>query len=160
MPYAISPRVRPAPRYALPRRVALALRPELELGRDALPARVTMSRQAMPYAGELREEQPGFLRVIPAGGQALIATLRRAWSLVGFAVDPGDAVGVGALKAMLKPVTRGVQGFFASVAVSGGALPQAFPAQFVAARAELWIVNTTGVAVHGVRATLWGMSDK
>lgn len=144
-----------APTYTLPSRVARALRPSQN--RSGIPERITLGSGAPPFADEVREEQSKVIVNLPANGTVLAVTLRRAWSFVGFAVDPGNT-GVGGLNAQIKVITRGVQGFFPVVVVTPGQ-PKAFAAQIVGARAELWITNNTAVAVAGLKCTIWGMSD-
>jgi len=145
------------PELELPARVAIALRPSANLAH--IPPRATLSSNTQPYGGELREDQTRFLKNIPASAQVLAVGLRRPWTFVGFAVDPGDVV-VGGFSALLKVITTGVQGFFAPVPIVSGGGPQAFAAQIVGARVELWLLNKTAVTAHNVRASLWGMSER
>ena len=153
MPAVVRGRMPPMRRIAVPERMALALSPELDRG--AIPSRVTMSTD-VPFAGELREEQSS-ARPLTIGPNATItlATLRRPWVYVGWAVNPGNIGGAG-LSAFLRILTRGVNGATTPVALAGTA-PFAVLGITCGARAELVLVNATGNPVAGVRGSIWGM---
>lgn len=147
----------PRQRVVVPERVGLALRPEAL--RDVIPARVTLAENAPPYAGELREEHTGaIVKLLGAGQMASLATLRRAWNYVGWAIQPGDA-DAGQLSAQIKVLTRGINGYTAAVAVPAG-LPFALVGLIVGAACELVVTNTGDEPVELVRGSIWGMSEK
>ena len=153
MPAVVRGRMPPTRRIAVPERMAVAIAPEIE--RSAIPARVTTS-VGPTFAGELREEQSTARPLtIPAHGFAILATLRRPWVYVGWAVNPGDIGGAG-LSAVLQILTRGVNGATTPVALAGTS-PFAALGITCGARAELVVVNTTSNPVHGVRGSIWGM---
>jgi hypothetical protein len=137
--------------------MALAMRPEID--RDAIPPRITLAQNAPPFAGELREEQCTSrpLRAL-VGAQVTLATLRRPWSFVGWAINPGNAVGAG-LSAQLRILTRGVNGLTVAVAVPAG-LPFAVVGLVVGATCELVVTNGTGAPVKGLVGAIWGMSER
>ena len=140
---------------AVPEDVANALASETR--RNTIPTRTGLG-VASPFSGELYEQAAttGFLKV-PGGATIVLATLRRAWPLVGFAVNPGD--GAGTLTAFLRVYVDSIQ----SAVVNGTALaipagpPLASQAFFIAARAEL-VVHNTGAAATRVRGTVYGMN--
>ena len=158
MPAVIGRAPPPTRPRMVPRRVGLALQPELE--RATIPLRVTLDANAPPYAGELREEHTGpRIKAIPNGAIVILATLRRAWNFVGIAVDPGDAAAPG-LTAAVRVLTRGVNGIIQppfAVAIGG---PSAFVNLIVGVECELLLSNATGATVHGARGTIWGMSEQ
>lgn len=142
---------------SVPTGVANALRPETR--RDTIPTRTELGPDAVPFGGEQYEAvaTSGKGLSIGAGQTVVLATLRRAWPLVGFAVYPGDKAGT--LVASLRVIVRGMN----SAVVAGSALaipnalnPTASLAFFVAARAEL-VVTNTGAAATLVRGTIYGM---
>jgi hypothetical protein len=138
-------------------RVGVALRPEVL--RDVIPARVTLSENATPYAGELREEHTGALvKRLSPGQQASLATLRRAWNFVGWAVNPGDA-GVAQFSVQLRVLTRGINGYTTAVIVPPG-LPFALVGLVVGAACELVVTNVGESDVHLCRGSIWGMGEK
>lgn len=157
---AVVGRPPPPTRPALaPRRVALAVQPELD--RRVIPARVTLDANAPPFAGELREEQTGSKVDIAPNSFVTLATLRRPWSYIGFAVDQGDAADSAVFEAFLRTLGRGVNGALAQSAVplnSTGSL--AFGAFIVGIACELVVFNGAGPTIHGVRGTIWGMSER
>ncbi len=152
-------------KVAVTSRVGKALRPEVF--KQGIPDRVTLSEQAPPFAGEIREEQFGRLRnpLAPsgsAGGQQVLATLRRAWNFVGFSVDPGDSAH--GITAELRVLVRGMEAFLpASLLVIAPGVVTASLAFQVACRCELVVFGEVadGQAspVNGVRGTIWGMSQ-
>ena len=147
----------PPQRVTVPTRVGLALRPEAL--RSVIPARATMAENAPPFAGEIREEHTGpKIKVLPAGAQVTLATLRRPWNYVGWAVNPGDA-DVGVLTAQLKILTRGIDGYTAGVVVPNG-LPFAVVGIIVGATCELVVTNGGDVPVHLCSGSIWGMGEK
>jgi hypothetical protein len=157
MPSIVSRPRFPAQRVVVPERMALALRPEID--RDAIPARVTLATNAPPFAGELREEQCTARPLACANGaQVVLATLRRPWNYVGWAVRPGNAGGPG-LSVQLRILTRGVNGLTAPVAVAAG-LPFAVVGIIMGATCELVVTNATGAPVTGLVGALWGMSER
>jgi hypothetical protein len=142
----------------VPNAFAHALRSETE--RKAIPIRTELGPGAVPFSGELYEQvsSNGAL-TIPKGKTIVLCGLRRAWPLIGFAIDPGNG---GSLTAALRVTVRGVQ----SAVVAGSALvipagtPTASPAVFVAARTELIITNASVVAdALNVRGTIYGMTS-
>ncbi len=148
------PRAQPRP---APRRVALAVQPELE--RETIPSRVTLDANAPPFAGELREEQTGRPLVLVAGGTLTLATLRRPWNYVGFACQVGALADATGTSLRLRILGRGVNGLTPPVALVGPG-PFAFVGFIVGATCELVIVSTLGVAVPNVRGAIWGMSER
>jgi hypothetical protein len=147
----------PPQRVVVSERVAVALRPEAL--RDVIPARVTLAENAPPYAGELREEHTGaVVKVLGAGAMVSLATLRRAWNYVGWAINPGDA-DAGQLLAQIRVLTRGINGYTAAVSVPAG-LPFALVGLIVGAACELVVTNTGDEPVTLVRGSIWGMSEK
>lgn len=163
MPSILGPKPPPAPRVLVPRRVGLALQPELE--RAAIPPRVTLDTHGQPFAGELREEDSGpIIAQIAPGALVTLATLRRPWNFVGIAVDPGDTPDLANQAAvLLRVLVRGVKGLSAPFVLSGAA-PQAFLNIIVGAPCELVFFNltnlTTPATIHNVRGTIWGMGEK
>lgn len=156
MPAVVSGR-KGMPRALAPSRVALAIQPELL--RETIPPRVTLDANAVPFAGELREEQESTRAfTIPAGGVVVLASLRRPWNFVGFAVHPGNA-GAGLLEATLRVRTRGFPAILQPAVSVGAGLASAFPAVILGAQADLIVTNTGGVAAVGVRGAIWGMSE-
>jgi hypothetical protein len=157
MPSIIDRNRSPAQRVVVPARMALAMKPEIERG--VIPSRVTLGQNAPPFAGELREEQcTAKPLTCPNGGQITLATLRRPWNYVGWAVRPGNAGGAG-LSVQLRILTRGVNGLTAPVAVAAG-IPFAVVGIIMGATCELVISNTTGAPVSGLVGALWGMSER
>jgi hypothetical protein len=154
------PRVRviaPLPTIVVDERTGLALRPEAD--REDIPNRQTLAADAPPFAGETREAQSGrLLAPLPAGASATIATLRRAWELIGFIVDPGNA-GAPGLTATLNILGRGAQGVIASVVVPNGP-SRAFVGFLVGARAELVVTNAGATAAAGIVGEIWGMAER
>lgn len=163
MPSILGPKPPPPPRFVVPRRVGLALQPELE--RRTIPSRVTLDTHAQPFAGELREEDSGpIIAAIPPGSIVTLATLRRPWNFVGIAVDPGDTPDLANQAVVaLRVLTRGVKGISPPLAISGSG-PQAFLNIIVGAACELVFFNLTNlgtpVTIHNVRGTIWGMGEK
>lgn len=156
MPAVISGRKRMG-QGAAPPRVALAVQPEIL--RATIPPRVTLDSNAPPYAGELREEQQTTRPVtIPAGGTVILASLRRPWNFVGFAVQPGNA-GAGLLAATLRVRTRGFPAILQPPVTVGAGLASAFPAVILGAQADLIVTNTGDVPAVGVQGAIWGMSE-
>jgi hypothetical protein len=137
----------------VPEDVANALASETR--RDTIPERVQMGA-GVPFSGELLEQaySNGGLTVL-AGATVVLASMRRAWPLIGYAVDPGTGA---ALTAFLRVLVRGIN----SAGVAGTALaipagaPLASPAFFIAARAELVVINAGADALR-VRGTVYGM---
>lgn len=157
MPSSLAKPRYPAQRVIVPERVANALRPESN--RQAIPARVTLDAQSVPFAGELREEQASQkVLTVVAGGAVVLATLRRPWNFVGLVVDPGSIGGPG-LVWQLKILTRGPPGFTAPVGLAG-TFVQAFTNLIVGARCELVVSNTAKSDVTGVRGAIWGMGER
>ena len=162
---AVVGRPPPPTRPALaPRRVALAVQPELERG--TIPSRVTLDSNAPPFAGELREEQTtnGRLDVLP-GRFVVLATLRRPWNYIGFAVDLGDWGGGAGFIAFLRTLGRGVNGAIQQTAtpLTTTGPPVAFSGFIVGATCELVVANITEApptAILGVRGTIWGMGER
>lgn len=157
MPAVIRRPPGPARPIVVPSRVGLALRPE-EL-RSVIPPRVTLDANAPPYAGELREEHTGpRIRALPVGAIVTLATLRRAWNYVGFAVDPGDAQA--GLTAALRVLTRGVNGVVLPGVAIGAGAPQAFLGNILGVECELVLTNGTAFVVHNARGSIWGMGER
>jgi hypothetical protein len=155
------PRVRvvaPQPTIVVPEEVGRALLPELD--RDNIPTRRTMAGDSPPFAGELREAQFSYMRrgfPLAIGASFTAATLRRAWPLVGFTVNPGNAEAPG-LVASLRVLGRGISGTIATVVVPPG-LVTSFVGFLVGARCELVITNPDpgGGTATGVGGEIWGM---
>lgn len=145
------------PTLVVPERLADALEPESR--RETIPPRVTLGRNAVPFAGELREQQYTAKKVtVAVGATVILATLIRPWNYIGFAVDPGSAGGAGVV-AFLRIKTVIGDAALANVAVTAGGGLQAFLAQAVGARAELAVTNGTAVPITGVRGIIWGMGE-
>lgn len=163
MPSIVGPKPPPPPPILVPRRLGLALQPELE--RRTIPARVTLDTHAQPFAGELREEESGgLIAAIPPGAIVTLATLRRPWNFVGIAFDPGDTPDLADQAAVaLRVLTRGVKGYTTPIAVSGSG-PQAVIGIIVGVACELVFFNLTNlgtpVTIHNVRGSIWGMGEK
>jgi hypothetical protein len=154
------PRVRGVPElesFELDERVALALRPDLE--RDDIPVRQTLASGDPPYAGETREAQGTVLRApLAPGASVTLATLRRAWEVVGFIVNPGNAAAPG-LTAQLRVLGRSVQGLTAPVVVAPGQA-LAFVGILVGSRCELVVINASASPVTGIAGEIWGMAQR
>lgn len=155
------PRVRvihPDQTIVVPSRVGRTLRSETD--RRAIPGTVSLGTRDVPYSDETRESQAKTL-VTPlvAGGVVTLATLRRAWELIGFAIDPGDAGDTG-LNATLRVLGKGVQGVITTIAVPGTAGPQAFTGFLVGARCELVLSNTSEATISGIKGEIWGMAQR
>jgi hypothetical protein len=155
------PRVRvihPDQEILVPGRVGRTLQSEVD--REAVPRHVTLGTRDVPYAEETRESQAKTL-VTPlvAGGVVTLATLRRAWELIGFAIDPGNAAGAG-LNVTLRVLGRGVQGVITTIAVTGAQGPQAFIGFLVGARCELVVSNTSEATISGIKGEIWGMAQR
>lgn len=147
-------------KVAVPERIAKALKPEMF--REDIPARVTLSMQAPPYSGELREEMYGELKVLPANGRLVIASLRRAWNYIGFSVDPGKSSAT--ITAALMVEVRGMKALVPGslLTITPGTGPVAQLAELLACRCQLVVFGQTGegaVDATGVRGTIWGMSS-
>jgi hypothetical protein len=156
VPAVVRYRRGPDPTIVLPRRVALALRPEDD--REVIPVRVTLNKNAPPFAGELREEQSSQpVKNFAVDAQVTLATLRRPWSYVGWAVDPGNA-GAG-LTAQLRILTRGLDAYTAPVVIPAGR-PFALVGLIVGATCELVVTNGTAGVVRNLRGSIWGMSER
>jgi|SRR5215831_6869491 len=151
-------RGRPAEqRIVVPRRLGLALEPEID--RAPIPSRVTLSTNAPPFAGEVREEQSNTKPLtIPSGVTATVATLRRPWNFVGWAVNPGNTIGVG-LVAALRILTRAVNVPTATTAIPAG-VGLAVINQIVGAPCELIVHNGTNSTITGLRGVIWGMGER
>jgi hypothetical protein len=154
------PRVRvihPDQTIVVPGRVGRTLRSEVD--REAVPRHVTLGTRDVVYADETRESQAKTLTTpLLAGGVVTLATLRRAWELIGFAIDPGDA-GVG-LKVTLRILGRAVQGVITTITVTAAQGPQAFVGFLVGARCELVVQNTSEATVTGIKGEIWGMAQR
>lgn len=155
----------PSTKLAVPRKVAVALRPELD--REGIPSPVvTLSRGGIPFSKELREETDALLRkpVNPGDANIVVATLRRPWTYVGFMVDPGNATG--AIVASLRALSRGGPAIVpgSSITISPGDGPTAAVAVPMGIRCELVLsYESPGEGIgpaKGVRGALWGMSDR
>ena len=151
------------PLIRVPRRVGLALRPSAN--REAIPEHVALSTNAPPYSGEVYEQQTGRhsqFTPLAVGQTMAIVSLRRAWKIVGFIVDPGDAVDGGDpfhLQVNLRVLTRGLNGDLPFATVPTGQGPVAFVNLVIGARVELRVRNSTTNPVFGVKASIWGMSS-
>jgi hypothetical protein len=142
----------------VPGRVARTLRSEVD--REAVPGTIQLGTRDVPYAGERREAQAlAWKGGFGVGLTATLATLREAWELIGFAVDPGDSNVDPAFTATLRVLGKGVQGTIATVNVHIGA-PQAFVGFLVGARCELVLTNVSGIVVNGVKGEIWGMAQR
>lgn len=118
------------------------------------------------YTGEWREEINGDRLTVPADGSVTtLATLRRPWPLVGFAVDTSGIAGGQTLTASILVVTRSARARIMGtpiptppVITSVGPDPfgwLAIVAIPLGARAELY-ATVTGGGTAKVRANLWG----
>lgn len=146
----------PDDRILVPARVGYALDPTAD--RSDIPAHVT-NRTGAPFSGELREEQGRDNIIIPNNGQVTGATLMRPWLYVGWAVDPGNAAAAG-LSVRVRFLTARFGGLLPAVAIANGVPAQAVQPFICGVRAEIVISNTTGARVTGVRAAIWGMSER
>jgi hypothetical protein len=154
----VPPRVRVVaeqPTIVVPERVGRALLPELD--RADIPTRTTRNSETI-FAGEMREAQFSYMRrgrTLAPGDSFTAATLGRAWPLVGFTVDPGDADSP--LVATLRVLGRGISGTLATVNVPIG-IVSSFVGFLVGARCELVISNPSdGDDAHRVGGEIWGM---
>jgi hypothetical protein len=164
MPAVIGRRPPPAPLVRVPSRMAIALQPELD--RRVIPARITLDANAPPYAGEIREDQHGTKHDCPPGSFTTLATLRRAWNYVGFAIDPGDALSPFTGLAVTLRVLGSLQGLIANQGLPVAVTDQrtaAYVGFVVGAPCEVVFVNATSgggaVTIHGVRGSIWGMGE-
>jgi hypothetical protein len=154
------PRVRVVqelPTFEVSEPVGRALRPELD--RSDILGHRTLATGDPPYSHEMRESQ--FSRIVsplPAGASVTLATLRRAWELIGFMVNPGNAAAPG-LTASLNILGRGMQGAIATVVVANGP-PRAFVGFLVGARCELVVTNAGATAASGIVGEIWGMAQR
>ena len=126
------------------------------------------------YTGEWREEVNGdFVSVTPSNTnaplQTVLATLRRPWPFVGFAIDPSRLPGGVPVVAGLNVIMRSARAQLVTNVFGGGFLPPtisittpvlppgwvAATGMFVGARVELWIAQG-GLAAAPMRGNLWG----
>lgn len=154
------PRVRVVnelPTFEVGERVGRALRPELD--QHDIPDRITLATGDPPYAGETREAQSSKITSpLPAGASITLVTLRRAWELVGFMVNPGTAPTPG-LTATLNILGRSMSAPIATVVVPNGKLI-AFTGFLVGARCELVVTNAGATAATGIVGEIWGMAQR
>lgn len=154
----------PGTKLAVPRAVAVALRPEIERGGIPSPS-VSLARGGIPFSGELREETQSLLRkpLNPGDAGIVLATLRRPWTYVGFMIDPGDATGN--ITASLRALSRGGPAIVpgSALIVAPGDPPSAAVAVPMGIRCELVISYEgpgEGITIaKNVRGAIWGMSD-
>lgn len=129
------------------------------------------------YTGEWREEVNGDPLIVQTTGvQTVLATLRRPWPFVGFAVDVSRLAAGDVVVAGLNVVTRSSRATLVGNVIQGGVLgstaqltftiPATNPPAWIAmtgmilgVRPELWISLTrTGGAVK-LRGDLWGYNS-
>lgn len=121
------------------------------------------------YTGEYREEVNGDVFTVPVGRVTILATLRRPWPWVGFAVDgskiPGGQTVTFGLRVLLRSGSALVSASLLPAAVPGLSITgpptagmngwQAMIGIAASARLELFALITAGAATR-VRGTLWG----
>jgi len=153
------------PSAVMPSRLARAYRPEIV--RDTIPWHPTLDTGQAPYSGEIREEIIGsaVVSLAPVAPQTLtivtLATLRRPWSYVGFAVDPRAFAGVAGIAVALRVLTRlGPALMQSPAAISLAGVNDIVSATnyIVGNRAELVFINASATTAS-VRGCIWGMSD-
>lgn len=165
MPSIISKRRAANPSAVMPIRLARAYAPEII--RDTIPWHPTLDTGQPPYSGEIREEMIGE----PVVSQApttpttrtivCLATLRRPWNYVGFAVDARAFAGVTGISVALRVLTRlgpALMQSPAPVSLTGVTEIVAATNYIVGAPCELVFINATE-STHAVRGCIWGMSD-
>jgi hypothetical protein len=165
VPSIVSKRRAKNPSAAMPPRLARAYKPEIV--RDTIPWHPTLDTGQPPYSGEIREEMIGspVVSLAPVAPQihtiVVLATLRRPWNYIGFAVDPRAFGGVAGIGVGLRVLTR----LGPALMQSPAAIPLAGVTDIVAATnyivgapCELVFVNASGASAT-VRGCIWGMSD-
>lgn len=146
----------------LPRRLDRAIHPGED--RSDLPE-VATNYGPVPYIGEEREEKSNRVKGPIAKGapRIVVATLARAWPLVGFGGTCGDLPAGGAgdvIGIQLWAIVQRCRVLVATVSVPGGAGEIAIgQSLLVGARCEVTVTvpaTITPAAVRNIDASIWG----
>lgn len=165
MPRIISKKRVPNPSAVMPIRLARAYKPEII--RETIPWHPTLDTGQPPYSGEIREEMIGepVVSTSPASPSeptiVCLATLRRPWNYIGFAVDPRAFVGVTGIAVALRVLTRlgpALMQSPAAINLSGVVNIVSATNYIVGAPCELVFINASETTAS-VRGCIWGMSD-
>lgn len=165
MPSIIRKRRVVDPSAVMPSRLARAYAPQIV--RDTIPWHPTLDTGQPPYSGEIREEMIGSPIVSPAPvlPQTLtivvLATLRRPWNYISFAVDPRAFGGIVGTAVALRVLTRlgpALMQSPAAIPLTGVVEIVAATNYIVGAPCELVFLNTSETSAI-VRGCIWGMSD-
>lgn len=165
MPSIITKKRRREPSAVMPIRLARAYAPEII--RDTIPWHPTLDTGQPPYSGEIREEMLGepVMSLPPTTPTphtiVCLATLRRPWNYIGFAVDARSFGGATGIAVTLRILTRLGPAFLqspAAINLSGVTDVVSATNYIVGERAELVFINATEQSGL-VRGVIWGMSD-